>query len=246
MKNKKRLLGIIPPLLCLLLCSSSLTAQEDSAKVIKFGYGIKAGTTLSRFSSEQPHNNFKPGFTAGVFVNYRLSNSFLLQVEPAYMQQGGNLISITDFPMLLVPDPPFLLEVKDQKITFHNIDVPLLLKYEKTIAGLKLFAVAGPSFSYNLKAQSKNNVSARTWDYIPVYYDYYEEENISSSIETMQYGVVGGLGFETPVGDHQLTFDVRYRYGLNKTYPGYSYLGIYHIQGDLKSNTLYFTLGFGF
>lgn len=246
MTAKKPLFKIIIPVICLILYSSSLTAQEEGVKTTKFGYGFKVGTTLSSFSSEQPHNNYKPGFTAGIFVSYRLSGSFLIQVEPAYMQQGGNLISITDYPMLLVPDPPFFLELKDQKITFHNIDIPLLLKYEKTAGTMKLFGVVGPSIGYNLKSESRNNVSARSYELIPVYYDYYEEEDISSNIEKLQYGVTGGLGFESQIGKHSLTFDVRYRYSLNKTYPGYSYLGVYHIQGDLQSNTFYLTLGFGF
>jgi hypothetical protein len=250
MKIKVSLQGIIIPFLCFVLFSSAAFGQEETEQTGKtLHYGIKAGPTLSTFSSEQPHNNFKPGFTAGVFINYPLSSSFSLQIEPAYFQQGGNLISIYDYSIFLIPDPPFLLEVKDQKVTYHNIDVPLLLKYEKEVGGLKFFCDAGPSIGFNLNTNIITHVSARSSsdpDEIPVYYNFREEENISSNIETLQYGVTGGLGFEVPMGNHSLIFDIKYRYGLNKTWPGYSYLGIAPVQGDLKTNTLYFTLGFGF
>ncbi|HEX2922253.1 MAG TPA: porin family protein, partial [Bacteroidales bacterium] len=211
--------------------------------------GIKVGTTISRFSSEQPHNNYKPGFTAGVFVNYPISGAFSVQLEPAYFQQGGDLISVHDYSVFLQDPAPFLLEVKDHKVTYNNIDAPLLVRYDRTIGGLDLFATLGPSFGFNLNTTASTDVSARSFSSItelPVYYDYYESNNISSNIKTMQYGITGGLGFQTAIGTHSLIFDVRYRYSINDTYPGYSYLGIFQTQGDLKSNSLYFTLGFGF
>lgn len=246
MKNLRNSMRIYYSLICLFLFTFSLMAQEETVMVKKIHYGIKVGTTLSSFSSEQPHNNFKPGFTAGAFVSYDLSGSFSLQLEPMYLQQGGNLITIVDYLMLLVQDPPFLFEIRDQKVTFHIIDVPLLLKFKKTILGLNLFAVAGPSFGLNFNAETKNNVSARSYDEIPVWYDFYTEENITSNIKPWQFGAVGGIGFETPVGKHTLIFDMKYRYSLSKTYPGFSYLGIYQLQGDLRTNSFYCTLGFGF
>ena len=246
MKNSGNMLKKFISFFCLLFFAISVSAQDETATVTKIQYGIKVGTTLSTFSSEQPHNNYKPGFIGGVFVSYRLSDNMALQLEPSYMQQGGNLISIYDYTMFLVPDPPFLLEIREQKITFHNVEIPLLLKYEKTVGRLNLFGVAGPSLGINFSSNTRTNVSARSLDEIPIYYNFYTEENITSSIELLQYGVVGGIGFETPVGKHSLIFDVKYRYGLNKTYPGYSYLGIYQIQGDLKTNSFYVTLGFGF
>ncbi|HEX2921446.1 MAG TPA: porin family protein, partial [Bacteroidales bacterium] len=207
--------------------------------------GIKVGTTISRFSSEQPHNNYKPGFTAGVFVNYPISGAFSVQLEPAYFQQGGYQISIVD-PALLLEDSPFILEVEDRNVTYNNIDVPLLVRYDKTIGGLNFFAIVGPSFGFNLNTTRDTHVSARTSGWIPVYNNFFRSENISTNIKTVQYGVTGGLGFESALGNHLIIFDIKYRYSINDTYPGYSYLGIFQTQGDLKSNSLYFTLGFGF
>jgi hypothetical protein len=252
MKRLKNILKIEFSLICLFLFTLSVSGQADSVKksqsgfMSKITYGIKVGATLSTFSTEQPHTNYKPGLMGGVFISYKLSESFALQLEPTYIQQGGNLISILDYPLLLVPDPPFLFEVRDQRITFHNIDLPLLIKFEIPVGGLKVFAVAGPTIAYNIRTETQTDVSARSVDEIPVYYYFHQEDNISSDIKSWQYGAVGGLGFETPVGKHTLMFDIRYRYSLNKTYPGYSYLGIYQVQGDLRTNTLYFTLGFGF
>ena len=245
-KNSGNMLRNAITFVCMLLLALSVSAQEETATVKKIQYGIKVGTTLSKFSSEQPHNNYKPGIIAGAFVSYRLSDALSLQLEPSFMQQGGNLISIYDYPTFLVEDPPFLLEVRDQKVTFNNVDVPLLLKFEKSIGGLTMFCVAGPAIGLNFNSGTDNSVSARTWDMTAIYYHFYTEENITSNIEMLQYGATGGIGFETPIGNNTLIFDLKYRYSLNKTYPGYSYLGLYNIQGDLRTNTIYFTLGLGF
>ncbi len=264
MKRLKNILKIEFSLISLFLFTLSVSGQVDSVKksqsgfMSKISYGIKIGATLSTFSTEQPHTNFKPGLMSGLFISYKFSESFALQLEPTYIQQGGNLISITDYGMLLVKDPPFSYEVHDQRITFHNIDLPLLIKFEIPVGGLKIFAVAGPSIAYNIRTETQTDVTAWTatqtnfarkaaiLNTIPVYYNFHTEDNISSDIKSWQYGAVGGLGFETAVGKHTLIFDLRYRYSLNKTYPGYSYLGIFETQGDLRTNTLYFTLGFGF
>jgi hypothetical protein len=257
MKNKNKIFRNFIPLLCLLLLAASAPGQEvtgnkgteNEGTVKKLQYGFKVGTTLSSFSSEQPHNNSKPGIIAGGFISYKLSSILALQFEPSYMQQGGNLISVYDPSLFAITDYPFSIEVKDQKITFHNIDIPLLLKAEKNILGLNVFCVAGPALGLNLYSKTENNVSARSGSSssgLPVYYDYYEEDNITSDIKFLQYGIIGGIGFDTPLGKHTLILDMKYRYGLNKTYKGYSYLGIPQVQGDLKTNAFYITLGFGF
>src|SRR5665647_657510 len=135
MKRLKNILKIEFSLICLFLFTLSLSGQVDSVQksqsgfMSKITYGIKVGSTLSTFSTEQPHTNFKPGFIAGAFISYKLSESIALQLEPTYIQQGGNLISILDYQLFLVPAPPYSYEFMDQRITFHNIDVPLLIKY---------------------------------------------------------------------------------------------------------------------
>lgn len=254
MKNQNKIFRNSLFLISLLLFAFSVSAQEVTGNEAsgnavtgkKIQFGIKVGTTLSKFSAEQPHTNFKPGLIAGGFVSYKLSNLLALQLEPSYMQQGGNLISVFDPNLLSYTDYPFAIEVKDQKITFHNIDIPLLLKAEKNILGLNVFAVAGPTLGLNFYSKTENNVSARSNGYLPVYYDFYQEDNITSNINFLQYGVVGGIGFNTPIGKHTLIVDMKYRYGLNKTYKGFSYLEIPQVQGDLKTNSFYITLGFGF
>lgn len=247
MKNQRKLQRILVFSVCLFLFSLSLRAQEEeTAPAKELKYGFKAGIVISRFSSEQPHNNFKPGFTAGVFVNYPLNDKFSLQLEPAYFQQGGNLVSIIDNLMFNDYDNPYMTEVEDRRVTYHNVDAPLLARYDMIIGGLKIFVVAGPSFGFNVNTTYNAAVSARSMSETPVYYYFERFDNITSNIKSMHYGVTAGAGFEVPVGNHYLMFDARYRYSINNTYPGYSYLGLHNIQGDLKSNSIYFTLGFGF
>lgn len=247
MKNQRNMLKKSFTIFCLLLFAFSVSGQEESQGAgSKIQFGVKIGTTLSSFSSEQPHNNYKPGLIAGGFFSYGLTSNLALQTEPSYMQQGGNLIEIMDPTILTLPDYPFSAEIRDHRITYHNIDIPILLKYKRNIKGLNVFGLIGPTISMNFNTTAQTRVSARSWDSTPSYIDFYSEENITDNIEFLHYGATAGVGFEAPIGKHILIFDLKYRYSINKTYLGYSYLGIHQVQGDLSSNTFYFTLGFGF
>ena len=251
MKKRKNMLKKSFSIFCLLFFAFSVSAQEGSESgkqgiLEKIEFGAKVGTTLSSFTSQQPHNNYKPGLIAGGFFAYKLTSDLALQTEPSYMQQGGSLIEIFD-PAMLTMDYPFSQEVRNHNITFHNVDIPVLVKYGVDIKGLKVFAVVGPTISMNFSAIAKTTVTGQLPGFpAPVYTTFHSEENITSNIKFLQYGATGGLGFETPIGNHTLIFDLKYRYSINKTYLGYSYLNLHQVQGDLSSNTFYFTLGFGF
>ena len=222
-----------------------VSLSQGLQKFEAFNFGIKCGLTNSNFSSEQPHNNLKQGFTIGGMASIPLSLNLNVNIDLLYFQQGGNLLQVFDVNRMAgINDFPYEIEIRDQKITYHNLELPVLLRYKIISNNYSLGLILGPSVGYNLHSGKISTVTARYPDGLGIYVTYNDEENITANIEKFHYGVTYGLGFEFPFLERSLSFDILYQMGLNRTYPGYSYLDINEVQGDLHSNTLYITLGF--
>ena len=179
----------------------------------------------------------------GAFVNYSFNEDMAVQLEAGYFQQGGRLLNIY-VPDYIGNPSWYQANVKNKESIMHNIEVPVLFKYSYGLSGFTLNGFIGPSFGYNMHTGVKKEGTIVDQQGAP--HTYTGEENITNNMEKIQYSATVGIGIEVPVSDsYYILVDVRYRYGINSVYNGYSYLDITEIQGDLKNNTLYFTLGFG-
>jgi hypothetical protein len=215
-------------------------AQENQAP--GFRLGIRVGATISNFSNTQPYTTEKLGITIGGVVEYSLSEKFSIQAEPAYMQQGGQYLKFSD-------DSRFgdasILAVRTvaSRITAHYIDIPLLAKYKFSALGnFNPNIVLGGSFGYLLNA-SDNFI--KTYHYSQSYFTVYGKQNISSEFEKMQLGITAGIGGDVSVGSKRLLIDLRYRYGITNAKKSFSYIDLYNVQGDLRTDSFYFTVGLG-
>lgn len=222
-------------------------AQESGSSSSSKGsiyYGGKFGTTVSQFTNQQPHTNVKQGITAGGFIGYNFNNKLGIQLELNYLQEGGQLLSI-EHSWDLSNNSWIEIKTDNQKVTLHNLDIPLMLKYSFPIGATKIFINAGAAFGYNIHSGIKHETTILTE--IGSVSTYTGEENITSSIERYNVGITAGFGFEIPVlSNNYILIDARYRYGLMPVYKGYSYRGLPQVTGDLQNNTMYFTVGFGF
>jgi len=244
---KKRLIFLIFVGITCIYFSSKTIAQENgksSSLIESIYFGGKFGTTVSQFTNQQPHTNVKQGITAGGFVGYNFSDNLALQLELNYLQEGGQLLSV-EHSWDLSNSSWIEIKTDNQSVTLNNLDIPLMLKYALPIGSAKVFINAGAAFGYNIHAGVKHETTILTE--IGSVSTYTGEENITSSIERYNVGIIAGLGFEIPVfTDNYILIDARYRYGMMPVYKGYSYRGIPQITGDLQNNTMYFTIGFGF
>ncbi|MGE0089169.1 MAG: porin family protein [Bacteroidales bacterium] len=231
----------------LFFISGTMFAQESESSgggfLNNLKYGIKFGTTISEFTNQQPHTNSIQGITGGGFLNYVFNDKMALQLEASYFQQGGRVLDIY-IPTYVGNDSWYSINIKNKEIVMHNIEVPVLFKYSIGISGFKLNGFIGPSFGYNL-----HTGVTKEGTIIDEYggpHTYTGEENITNNMEKIQYSATAGIGIELPVSDKfYILIDARYRYGINSVYNGYSYLEVTEIQGDLKNNSMYFTLGLG-
>lgn len=234
------LLGVI-----FILFNDNSNAQDaDNSSSLDIYYGGRFGTTVSQFTNEQPHTNTAQGITAGGFIGYNLNEKMAVQLEINYFEEGGQLLNF-ETEADLGFDTWYFAKADNQKVTLHNIDIPVLFKYAIPLGAVKLHAVLGADLAINFYANNSHETTVYADDgHITTFTG---DEDITSNIERYSVGAVGGIGFEIPVLDNNyILIDARYKYGLMPVYKGYSYRGIPQITGDLANNTMYFTIGFGF
>lgn len=231
----KRLL-LLPLLLATIFTAN---AQGD----LKFG--IKGGATFSSFSNGQPHTGSKSGFTLGAYGHYPFSDLLGILVEASYFQQGGSFVRFKDETRFGADQDFFTKNVTSSQITFHNIEVPVLLRVSiPTSSDLKPLFFAGPSVGINVKASEKYERTGELDN--GVYVTASGNRSVTSQYSMYQFGANAGLGVEMPLGDHTLSVDARYRYGINSVKKAYSYIDFYGVSEKLYTNSLVFTVGFGF
>jgi len=234
-----KLLGVF------LLSSTTLSAQEaQSSTTNLFSYGVKAGGTLSSFSQEQPHSNKIAGIAVGLFTNYSLSNRIALQFEINYNEEGGRLLSF-DIPENTGKQTWYTTKINNNKVCLHNLNIPLLFRYNFRFQNYRVYSVLGPNLSINLKSvvEDEGLIIPSDGGFIP----FNQSTEISAKIENFTYSVSGGMGIEIPLNNTKyLVFDVRLKYGLTNVYKGYSYVKLLQNSDHLKNNSLTVSIGYGF
>ncbi len=107
------------------------------------------------------------GFTGGAFLTLSLLPGFAIQPEVLYVQKGTDLtVRGTDF---------------SGSFNLDYIDVPVLARLSVGAGGARVYFVGGPSFNFNLKAETEFNS---------------ETEDVKDDAEKYEISVVLGLGVE--------------------------------------------------
>lgn len=110
-----------------LLISGNCFSQSFFGQILeRLHFGVKAGANYSNFTNANFNTEGLVGFHAGGIVGFEISDSFSIEEEFLFSQQGAKLKG-------------GLLDGKDIKLSY--VTVPILLKY-KTPFGL--FVEAGP------------------------------------------------------------------------------------------------------
>ncbi|WP_343657918.1 porin family protein [Chryseobacterium sp.] len=151
-------------------------------------FGIKAGGNLSSFTGSDSKS--KVGFYAGVFVNVPIAETFSIQPEVVYSQQGAKAKDKYLFGAI---------PVKDIKQILGYINVPVMVQYNATP---KFYLEAGPEFSFLINARAKENFLGESLST--------DNKNLFNAFN---FGVGLGLGYRfTP----NLGVNARYIAGISK------------------------------
>ncbi len=192
-----------------------MIASAASAEGISFG--TKAGLFTANITTVPvgwDDTSFKNGFAGGVYLNYAFNDNLSLQPEVLYLMKGLNGV---------IANPYITVDFTGK---YDYIEIPLLVTYTIPMkSGFNPYLFAGPSLGINLTADididGENQITHET---LTGSIDYSEVTN------TMEYGLVFGVGFGYAVGSGQITFDARFDFGLSKIIKGGEVVGVIDSQ----------------
>jgi hypothetical protein len=161
------------------------------------------------FKGEAPSNKVKFGFSGGLFVNIGLIDLYAIQPEVIFSMCGGRFAY----------DPDGTGDI-DGVVSANIIEVPILHKFRFSLGPGNLYLVAGPEIIFILGDVKTDK---------PV-----ETEEAPDNF--LVYGIVGGIGYELPLGPGYMSFALR----IGRTLDEY----MKDFYGFFTTNYIY--VGYGF
>lgn len=185
-------------------------AQEDASNAdsMNISFGVKGGVNFATLNGGDIDGSpdSRTSFHAGVFAEFPITTMFSIQTEALYSGQGAELNSRGS-------------DGDRAELQLDYINVPVLAKFY-ILEGLSI--EAGPQFSFLLNDEVDFNPNSNGGDNPTPFRD---------SLKTFEFGVAGGLTFQTPIG---IFATARYNQGITK------------IADDLDIQNSVFQLGVGF
>jgi hypothetical protein len=167
-------------LIVLLLASGSAAAQGLRP-------GVKAGVNLATVSLGGDEGgaafDSRIGLVAGIFAAWRPVSWLELQPEVLVTSKGAALGE----------------EGLDSRLALDYLEVPILARVTRRVSGVTVYAAAGPTVAWLLRAKTRTVFSGAT-----------EEIDLKDDVEPFDYGVAMGGGVEIGA----VVIDGRYTLGL--------------------------------
>ncbi len=250
-------------LIGLLLTAGALPmfSQDDPKTFIGFKGGISI-PQLSGGEDNELSRDFKsrlaPNF--GAFVEIGVTERFSVQPEVNYAGQGGKRVGvqpitepIPGLPML-PPGSYFYGDFKNTaKLTY--IEVPVLAKYKFGPNDRPRFYINGGPF-YGRLVSAKTETEGSSTIYldaagrVPVLLPpagtpfpvipFDATTDIKNDVNSNNFGVTGGGGFEIPLGRNYLQFDARVSRGFKSIQRDTA------MNGNSKTGNLVISIGYAF
>lgn len=137
-------------------------------------------------------NKVRTGIVAGVVVEWTLSDFFLLQCEPHYVQKGANVTETFYFA-----EEPFSSQAEAK---FNYVALPVLVKFRIPAPGIKPYLLTGLNPGYRMSAEVETGGQIR---------------NYKDRTEAIDVAWDFGGGVEQDIGPFiSLLMDFRFSYGF--------------------------------
>lgn len=203
----------------------SLSAQE---KTTSSQFGVKSTVNMSSFNgADVKDNDYKVGFSAGVYGHFPLTDQFAVQPEVNFTRIGGKFKDdVTEVGNTTIKNK--------NKTTLDYIQVPVMFKYYPAASRFNI--EAGPQFGFNMYASNKQETSVYANGTVNTVS---EKTDIKDDIKNFDFGVNFGLGYN--VTDN-INVGARYYMGLTKI--GENTDNGTTIANDVKNHS--FSLGVGY
>lgn len=206
---------IIATALMMLFAVSNLFAQSIGVT----GKGLKAGVNMAKYTGTDAADDLsmRTAFAFGGYVTLGMTDLFSVQPELLYSMKGAKW----DYT-----DLSGTVNVTDR---LSYIEIPVLFKVQ--LVGTPAFKpnfYVGPQFSMLLSAKEKSEASGQS-----------AEADIKDNLKSTDFGLVGGVGANFPVGTGSLSLDIRYDLGLSKVIDAAP-------APKINNSAITFLVGYGF
>ncbi len=215
-------------------------AVPSPAFAQKFAIGVRSGfdlATLSGEVAEELDTRLAPSL--GGFFMFRFAKLFAIQSELMYVEKGAE----QDFPFFPGPDNPDIIASGNFKLALDYLELQVPLTLMIPVGGERVVPrlYAGPVVSLQLGCQVSLASEIFTLlvgcdNRIPT-----EEGGTVQPFptESIDFGILGGAGFDVGLGPGLLTTDVRYNYGLRD-------IATAEAWGSIKNRNLQFLIGYAY
>jgi hypothetical protein len=209
-----------------------LFAQSPSEKKeSKITLGVLGGLNIPKLqgsSSNEMSRDYtsRIGEAFGLMASYDIGSKFSLRIDALYSSEGGkrNGIQAIDASSVnpLAPAGTYLYADFKNESILNYFEIPVLAKYNFPVGkSSKLYINLGPYAGFLLNAKQKTSGTsiiyadrAETMPVVPVAQSFDASNNVTSDINTTNFGVIGGVGFTQTVGYGDIFMDIRGGYGL--------------------------------
>lgn len=220
-------LAVTSFLLALVTIFSFGQANNDS----KFSLGIFGGLNIPRLNGGTGNElsrdyTSRSGGAFGLTSSLGLGSKFSLVVNLMYSSEGGkrNGVQAIDASAInpQVPAGTYLYAAFNNESILNYLEVPVMVRYSIPLnKSQKVYANFGTYVAYLLNARQKTSGSSliyadreETMIVIPAPMPFNASTNITSSINKINLGLTGGVGFLQKAGSGDLFLDVRAAYGM--------------------------------
>jgi Outer membrane protein beta-barrel domain len=199
-------------LTAILLSTTTLSVFAQSDAIKQSAVGIKGGFNASNlYTDEVDDQNLLPGFHVGVFVKAAVTEYIAFQPELLFSTKGAKLKYNNDF------------FEGEATFSLSYIELPILLKLNLT---KNINVHAGPYIATLAAVKINNESSADFFDF--------EDELDKDDFETLDYGLVAGVGLDFD----RLSLGLRYDYGLMKVGKERTFFGQSYRVPDASNSTI--------
>lgn len=185
--------------------------------------GAKTGININQFS--QPGTTM--GANVGIYGAYQVLPFLSVKLEPQYSQEGGGRPDYTRDYNLISDNVTFITFV-NPNVTFHNVQVPLLLEFtlpEFQDEAMMPKLILGGSYGLMVSAMEEHT---KRYTYLDNVFPVpsggsptsqldvgYQRENVIDNYARNQWSLIFGMGMQYKVAERTFMFDLRYRQGMN-------------------------------
>jgi hypothetical protein len=225
----KKLSLTIFVLICFVAGSFAQSSMADGDRGLSIG--VFGGLNIPRLSGGNGNElsrdySSRSGGAFGLTTSLDLNSHFSLRLDLMYSSEGGKRNGIQAFDASsfspLLPPGTYLYASYNNESILNYAEIPLLLKYLFPVnKNSKFYADFGPYVGFLLNATQKTSGSSiiyadrgETITVVPQAQSFDASTDIAKSINPVNVGLTGGLGFLQKLGAGRVFIDVRGAYGL--------------------------------